>query len=191
MDTEQAATPDKLIEALERFDHERRTARAERIRWIDRYNVTLGGVVAGPMAEMSLLNEARECFINGHYIATLMLATALIEHVITGELIEVSRTKPGKDVPFIQAIRLARDSALFPDMLLDDADRLRVLRNPFAHRKADDHEHSLGNRFMAQQRHPDQVLEEDARTAVVAMYGHFKHVLNRANLAAGVSAPKL
>jgi hypothetical protein len=57
---------------------------------------------------------------------------------------------------------------------------LRVVRNPFAHRKPAGHEHKLGRRYITQRRHPRLVLEEDARSAIVAMHGHFKHTLRPA-----------
>lgn len=175
MTTEPSPNRDPLIAALEYSDCKRRPARAERIRWASQYDIS--EAVIGPVEAMNLLREARECFVEGHYIATLMLATALIEHVILEELVEVGGAKYGTS--FERAIRLARDAELFPADLLDSADRLRVVRNPFAHRKPDDHAHTLGNRYVAQKRHPRLVLEEDAKAALVAMYGHFRCALKR------------
>jgi hypothetical protein len=168
---------DNLIEALVRIDDEHRAARAERIRWASQYD-NQAGAIMGEVELMNLLREARECFVDGHYIATLMLATALIEHVITEELERVGKAPPG--LPFERAIKLARQESLFPEALLATADQLRVRRNPFAHRKPSEHAHTMGNRYVAQRRHPRLVLEEDARAAIVAMYGHFKHTLRAA-----------
>ena len=109
----------------------------------------------GEVELMNLLREARECFVDGHYIATLMLATALIEHVIAEELERVGKATPG--LPFERAIKLARQESLFPEPLLATADQLRVLRNPFAHRKPIEHAHTLGNRYNALRRHPKSV----------------------------------
>jgi len=167
---------DKLIEALVHSDEERRTGRAERIRWVSQYDSSTG-MIMGEVELMNLLREARECFVDGHYIATLVLATALIEHVIAEEL---ERAGNGKPASFEQAIKTARRGSLFPEALLAAADRLRILRNPFAHRKPAEHEHTLGNRYISQRRHPRLLLEEDARSAIVAMYGHFKHTLRTA-----------
>ena len=40
------------------------------------------GVVMGRMDTMALMREARESFVDGHYIATLVLASAFIEHTL-------------------------------------------------------------------------------------------------------------
>jgi hypothetical protein len=165
---------ENLIEALVRSDGERRAARAQRIRWVSQYDIR-AGVIIGEVELMNLLREAQECFVDGHYIATLLLATALIERVIAEELERVGKATPG--LSFERAIKLAGQESLFPEALLASADQLRIRRNPFAHRKPSEHEHTLGNRYLAQRRHPRLVLEEDARSAIVAMYGHFKHTL--------------
>lgn len=169
--------PDTLIEALERSDNERRFGRAERIRWASQYYVD-AGIIVGEVEMLNLLREARECFVDGHYVATLMLATALIEHVIHEELDSIGMAK--LRLSFDDSIKLARRESLFPEDLLSTADQLRIYRNPFAHRKPSEHPHTLGNRYIAQRRHPNRVLEEDARSAIVAMYGHFKHTLRAA-----------
>ena len=90
------------------------------------------------------------------------------------------RTEHPTHLSIPEAIKVAQQEALFSELLLSTADQLRILRNPFAHRKAAEHEHTLGNRYIAQRRHPKLVLEEDARSAIVAMYGHFKHTLRTA-----------
>jgi len=175
MTTEQRVVADPLIQALERSDNDRRPGRADRIRWAAQHDIA--GAFMGPTEAMNLLGEARECFVEGYYIATLVLATALIEHVISEELVSAGKAKYG--ISFERAIKLAQQEGLFPESLLETADLLRVLRNPFAHRKPDDHEHTLGNRYMKQKRHPRLIVEEDARLALGAMYGHFKHVLKQ------------
>ncbi|HSH73760.1 MAG TPA: hypothetical protein VK974_11960 [Methylophilaceae bacterium] len=160
---------DLLIKALEHSDNDRRLKRAERTVWISQYEI--GGVIAGSVEVIHLLQEARNCFVEAHYIATLMLATAVIEHLISNKLLQISKAKYG--ISFERAIEIAREEKIFSSDLLDSADKLRQLRNPFAHLKPGNHESTLANRFVAQKRHPIAVVEDDAKEAVVAMYGYF------------------
>ena len=164
---------DKLIQALEWYDSDTRLKRIERIKWVGQYEIS-GGIV-GKVEAMSLLGEARDCYVQGHFIATLMLATALIEHVIAEELVDTN--KGNYNTNFIDSIKCARKEKLFPSELLATADKLRELRNPFAHLKPPNHKHSLGNRYISQNRHPEAVKEEDAKEAIVAMFACFKHTL--------------
>ena len=166
---------DKLIQALEWYDSDTRLKRVERIKWVGQYEI-LGGIV-GKAEAMSLLGEVRDCYVQGHFIAALILATALIEHVIAEELVYANKGKYG--ITFTKSIKYALEEKLFPPELLAAAEKLRELRNPFAHLKPPNHTHSLGNRYMSQERHPEDVKEEDAKEAVVAMYAYFKHTLRQ------------
>jgi len=162
-----------LIKALEHGDDDRLLGRAERTVWISQYEI--GGVITGSVEVMHLLQEARNCYVEAHYIATLMLATALIEHLISEELFITGKAKYGTS--FERAIEIARKEEIFGNDLLDSADKLRQLRNPFAHRKPDNHKSTLSNRFVAQKRHPLAVAEDDAKEAIIAMYGYFRYAL--------------
>jgi hypothetical protein len=124
------------------------------------------------------MDEARRCFVHGQYVATLMLAASFIEHKLSDAL----RSKAlVKDSPsFASAIELAGSNQLFPSDLLVRTERIRQIRNPFAHRKPDNHQHSLGNRFLSQGVHPQTVIESDAALAIQAMYEYFSLTLVRA-----------
>lgn len=170
MSATESTAHSKLVAALEQSDEMRRSERAERIEWLSTHQISLGFVV-GPMDSMAVLGEARDCFIEGHYIASLLLSVAFIEHTMIDELVEHGVAKYG--ISFIDAIRLSREAELFSPEMLSGADRLREIRNPFAHRKNRDHKHSFGNRFMEEQVHPRSILERDAKAALALMYAFF------------------
>ena len=167
----------RLIEALEYSDEQNRENRADRLIWLSQFQ-TEGGLVAGRLEPLSLLEEARVCFMNGNFIAALLTATSFIEQTLVVELEE--RAVVGPRGTLQKAIETARAANLFSSALLDGADQLRLIRNPFVHRKPDEHTHSLGTRFRAQGVHPDSVLEADARLALELMYGYFHSTLRRA-----------
>lgn len=74
------------------------------------------------------------------------------------------------------AINCARRNNLVDPIILDKADRLRLIRNPFVHLKEFDNKHGLGQR-MAASRNFDfrALLEKDAQEALIAMYGVAAH----------------
>ncbi len=127
------------------------------------------------MDTMAAIGEARDCFVEGHYIASLVLAVAVIEHIITDCLVERSLAHYG--LAFADAIRVADHADIFPSELLARADRLRQVRNPFTHRKSNSHQHSFGNRFLAERVHPRTILERDAKDALSLMYAFFHSAL--------------
>ena len=77
-----------LIAALVQSDEMRRSERADSILWLSKYQIPLA-IVVGEMDTMAVLGEARDCFIEGHYIASLLMCVAFIEHTITDTLVEL------------------------------------------------------------------------------------------------------
>jgi hypothetical protein len=123
---------------------------------------------------MTILNEARECFIEGHYIATVLLAMAFIEHTLIDELAENGLGRPGR---FSLALDAAAKNQLFPDELLSRTRNLSLIRNAFTHRKPSDNHDSFGYRFQARGVHPARILEEDAKQFLALMYEYFRRTL--------------
>lgn len=175
-----SSTPpaDALLNALAYSDARRRPDRAKRIRWVSPHAVE--GAIIGRTELLKLLNEAHACFVDGHDIATLIVAVAAIEQVLAEELTGAGLA--GHGTPLSQFTDIARKCNLFTAGLLDEVDRLRKLRNPYAHLKPDDHLHSLGNRYMAQGRHPSLLVEEDAKAALETMYAMFRYSLKPPDL---------
>jgi hypothetical protein len=127
------------------------------------------------MDTMQVFAEAKQCFVDGHYVATLLLALAFIEHVLMDAL--TARQLDGKGGTFAVAIKRARVHKLFPDKLLSRVDALREIRNPFAHRRPPYHKHRFDNRFKDRGEHPDAILEEDAKEALNVMYAFLRRIL--------------
>lgn len=161
----------RLLAAIDYWDRETREKRADRIAWVGQYDRLPGGAVLGPLDTMQIRTEARESFVCGQFIATVMLAMAFVEHTVVDELIERDLAKHG--VAFQRALDIAEANQLFEADLLARARAMQKTRNPFAHRKEPGHEHSFGTKFKKRRVHPRTILEEDARAALVLMYDFF------------------
>jgi len=163
----------RLLVALGKSDVLRREGRADRIVWLRQHQIE-GGLHVGLMDTMTVLGEAPACFIEGHYVAVLMLAVAFIEHTLMDEL--KARGFDGKVRNLGAAIERAEEMNVFPADLLTRATALRKIRNPFAHLDADD-EYSFGNRYIERRVHPETILEQDAKDALEVMYAMFRLTL--------------
>ena len=166
-----------LIEALKWYDESSRTDRATRIAWASSLFVS-PGLVAAPIVPLNLMEEARVSFVNGQFMATVLSATSVIEHLLVEHL--RSNSVPGETGTLAKAVNTARDARLFPPQVLDDIDELRRRRNPFVHKSADGGKRSLYDRYVKCQVHPSVLLEEDARLALRVMYEFFRCVLKPA-----------
>lgn len=162
--------------ALEAFDISSRPSRADRLLWLAQFHRDLSGIT-GPPEVMDLREEARVCYMNGLYVATLLTALACVEQMLSDELRPAPRTKKNR-LDLESLIRAARKADLVPGPTLDDADRLRELRNAFSHQKDDDAQaFRLGVRVRVERKHPRSLLEADAQLAIRTMYAVFHATL--------------
>ena len=116
-----------------------------------------------------LTKEAKDCYIAGHLIAALVLASAFMEHWMTGFI--GARGYPGEAKRGLAAcVECARQNQLLPEAVLAKLDRLRMIRNPFVHLKPFDHEHIVSRRMLASRTAPEELLDRDAREAIALMY---------------------
>lgn len=126
---------------------------------------------------LDLKEEARVCYVNGFYVATLLTALACVEQMLSEELRPQPRTKKNR-LALEQLIQQARTANVADSATLDDTDRLRELRNAFSHQKDDDaQEFRLALRMRKQHKHPRVLLEEDAQLAIRTMHAVFQAML--------------
>lgn len=170
MDARPPANRERLMQALEASDDQRRDRRADRIEWLALHEVN-PHLVIGRTETMHVLREAREVFVDGHFVATLMMAMSFIEHTIVEEL-QILGHVSGSPT-FAQAIQTAEEKKTFPPDWLRRAKTLSLRRNPFAHLKEGDHPHTLGVRVRQEKRHPQVIVETDAKDAIELMYNFF------------------
>lgn len=168
---------ENLIQALSRSDESTRIVRAERIEWLAQHE-SHPAAYFGAVDTLRLVEEARVCFISGHFVAAVLLSTSFVEHTLADELNELGLIK-GKPT-LERMIKLAREHLGLPSDLMDHADRLRELRNPFTHRRPETDPDTLGNRFLSAKTHPDTILETDAKLALRVMYELFRNTLQGA-----------
>ena len=158
----------KYEAALEKFDRATRVDRAHRVRWVERVmprNVMMGG----PFETMLIFKEAKDAYISGHPIASLVLASAFIEHWLAGHL-GIRGFDAEAKRGMAASVACARANALLPSAVLDKLDRVRLHRNPFVHLKSTDHEHIPSRRMVRDGLAPDELLDRDAREALALMF---------------------
>lgn len=161
--------------ALEAFDVSSRPSRAERLLWLAQFQIGPPAVQGRPEV-LDLKEEARVCYVNGLYVATLLTALACVEQMLSVELELTGSTEPRRD--FAQCIEAARKEKIAAPDTLDAADSLREFRNAFAHKKHKEEDKArVPIRMRTQNRHPRNILEEDAQLAIHTMYAVFHATL--------------
>ena len=128
-------------------------------------------MVGASIETVLVFEEATASFVYGSFVATVVLAAAFVEHWFVASLSARGFQKEA-DQGLAAAISCARANKLVNELILDKADHLRLIRNPFVHLKSFDHQHGISQR-MAKTRDFDlpALLEKDAKEAIIAMHG--------------------
>jgi hypothetical protein len=172
---------DQLEERLRSLDELSRAKRVERIAWLSTHD-QLPSAILGRAETLQLLQEAREAFICGHHAAALMLGIAVIEHCVV-EAVRL-RIDIAPKAMLSQVLEQAENLSILPREWFFPIRQLVSLRNPFAHlkdeRQVEDFQRTLGARVMLEKSHPRDLLERDAKEAVIYMYRVFRHTLRGA-----------
>lgn len=161
---------EKILRALSESDAMRRNKRAERIEWLSQHSANYPAIL-GRAETLRLIEEAHGTFTDGHFVATLLVAMAFIEHTLIEELQLFGCTKGSPQ--FSQAIDMAAKGKLFPSDWLQRAKALSLRRNSFAHLKESSDPHTLGARVMDEKTHPVAIMEADAKNAIDLMFNFF------------------
>jgi len=164
---DEAEDTDEIVQYLSEVDKDTLEARASNLSFIIRIAPNSG--FAMPHESFLVFTEARDAFVNGLYVATIMLAQAFIEHrfqIFMGQIGEHEAATKGMN-NILRRLLVLRPQYAF---ILDKVDKLRAFRNPFSHLKPFDHPHTIGQVSLQRQVHPNQVLFERAKDSLSLMY---------------------
>lgn len=157
----------RAMSTVERNDLQLREGRARRMLWVSGLP-SAPGMVMGRFEQLHLVDEAKWCYIDGRNAATVMISYAVIEHSldeIAEAFIGTRSSKKGQT-----SIDVCREASLLDNDLLDQADRVREVRNALGHYKPEANPHRAVNRSRDKNISPQVMLQEDAKDALkVAM----------------------
>lgn len=151
---------------LSKQDRESLSARVERINYLRKIIPKSMGLM-GSMDLAFVFQEAKLSYVNGQFIATLLLAQAFIEKVIQSQMEVKGYSGTNRGLKYM--VKYCRDKNLLPSVILDKIDYLRNIRNPFTHVKPDNDPYHFSIRIYQKKMQPYKVLENDAREAISTM----------------------
>jgi hypothetical protein len=147
---------------LAREDGATRVERAARLEWlVARYPVATGFLISGGWLSYQLLQEAKECFVYGQYLATAILGVAFVERVLAAEFFAAGRNDLERSGG-LDLLREALASGRLSPEEFQRFDRMRQLRNPLVHFRRPLASGTVEARAVQQGTHPDSVLAADA-----------------------------
>ena len=153
---------------IERHDKAELPDRARRVRWLNSVMPKHRGYMM-PLESHLVFSEAKNSFIYGQYVASIVLAASFIEHWL-GVLVAQAGFEKEQRKGLAAIIKCARENGILHSALCNKAEYVRKIRNPFVHLKSFDHPDTIAQRAFVENSGPFELLEPDAKNALVAMY---------------------
>jgi len=145
-----------------------RPSRASRLEFVVRsYGAPRHILFPGGCVSFWAFEEAKWSFVNGQFLACVLLCQVMLEHVLAGQY-----GLAGDDEAKRKGFKRLCDMSLADGRITlaehNGFDLLRRLRNPYTHPRTMDDPERIERRAMNEQRPAEDILEEDARHALVA-----------------------
>jgi len=161
---------DHLVAWLEADEASSRPYRARRLRLlIDEYGDE-GEIRLFPGGPASALafQEARLAYLHGLFLGCVVLCQACVEHMLAG-IFRMSGRDDLNRAGFQKLLREARVERFLSEDEFELFDRLRTLRNPYAHPRAPADAESMLRRGVRTDMPFEDLVAQDAELAIVAL----------------------
>jgi hypothetical protein len=138
--------------------------KAKRLKFLHKINPD-GLIMSGPTEFVLTLREVQFCFIDGHFLATIVLGQAFVEKILHQHYNELGfDTVANKGLNAI--LQHARKNNTISTFIINYVDTIRLIRNPITHTKDHNYPHGLDRRSYNNKTSPLIQLEKDAKKAV-------------------------
>lgn len=150
-------------------DEQNFDSKVSRLEYLHKLNPD-GIAFAGNMELVLSYRELQEIFINGHYLSVILLGQAWIEKNLHIHFEQIGLKNIAKKGSAFM-INYCIENNIVNEILTKKMDKFRLIRNPIAHIKSSEYEHSLDKRSMNNRKNPFIQLEDDAKE-VIEISGH-------------------
>lgn len=123
-------------------------------------------IFGGPAAHLAWV-EARDCFVHGNFVATVLLCQGMVEQLLAAYLhAGLLMDAIPERIQFRETLRLCREHDVISDVDVKDLERLMGLRNPLSHFRHGDDASNLERRSIDGGEHPNLLIRRDANFAI-------------------------
>lgn len=158
------------VQGIESFVQDEISTRPERIDRFVEMNELFGPqgdmLLEGGIQSQLALHELANSYVNGNYMAVVLLCQAFIEHSLSGKFIQCGEDKLAEST-FKKIIDAALQKNMVDQEVYNEMEVLRKLRNPYVHAKIGLKNGSLAKRMLDEKIYSFEALaQKDAFKAL-------------------------
>jgi len=144
--------------------------RLNRLKWItEEYPNIEISLFHGGLKSHYLFEEARYCFVYGQYIASIVLSLSYIENTLASVFYASGRNDLQR-ASVVNLLEEAKEEGLISESEFAVFNKVREIRNPITHFRKLGDKKTIEYRAVKNDRHPYELLEKDAKTALKATF---------------------
>jgi len=157
-------------EWLDNEDKQCRDDRLNRLKWIvEQYPNIEISLFHGGLKSHYLFEEARYCFVYGQSIAAIMLSISYIENTLASVFYASGRSDLQR-ASLVNLLEEAKEKGVISESEFAVFNKVREIRNPVTHFRKPTDKENIEWRAIKNDRHPYELVEEDAKTALKAVF---------------------
>lgn len=150
--------------------HEGLDGKITRLRYLADLSFAMGKhgtmIFGGPAAYLAWV-EARDCYVHGNFVATVLLCQGMVEQLLAAYLhVGLLVDKVPERIQFRETLRLCRERDVISDVDVKDLESLMGLRNPLSHFRHVGDASNLERRSIDGGEHPEVLIRRDANFAM-------------------------
>lgn len=150
--------------------HDGLVGKVSRFRQLADLSMALGSngtMLPGGETTYAAWTEARTSYVHGNFMATVLLAQGLVEHLLAAHLsIGLNAEELPERISFQETLKRCRAHGVITEKDAADLRRLMNLRNPLSHFRSVEDPSNLSRRVISDQLSADEYLRRDATFAI-------------------------
>ena len=153
---------DEFVDLIKVLDERSREARARRMKFINDELPKGHLLLFGGEYTMHALEEAKWCFVNGFYIATVLLSQVVLEYILGG-IFQMAGRDDLKRASFVKILDEALNERFISEEEFKSLTKLRQVRNPYTHYRTVVDKESISMRRLNESKQSEEIFYNDAK----------------------------
>ena len=163
-------TNEECTQWLKQEDVASRPIRISRLAFVtNEYGPPRHLLIPGGFVPAHAFEEARWCYVNGQFIGCVLLCQVVLEHILAGQFYLMGKDRIAES-GFKNLCTEAETERFISAEERKIFDSLRVKRNPYVHPRGMDRADRIERRIMLEESDIYEILDEDARLAIGAVF---------------------
>ena len=160
---------EQFVDLIKVLDERSREARARRMKFINDELPKGHLILTGGEYTIHALEEAKWCFVNGFYIATVLLSQIVLEYILGG-IFRLAGRDDLEKARFSNILSEALKEGFISEEEFRSLTKIPKVRNPYSHYRTTVDKESISMRRLEEGKQPEEIFYNDAKMVLSTVF---------------------